>query len=126
MARRDSTRNIIMIFGIFLTLILVFSQGWLDDLGIPTDLEDKFIAIFPGFIIVVFSVVGLAYSRDSPMLVGGMTLTGIGFAVLESELVDIGLLVVGGNLGDWNLNQLQLLSIIGGLILGVVVYASKK
>ena len=125
MGNRRDTRNLIVVFGIFLTLILVFSQGWLDDLPIPTDLESSLITIFPGFLIFVFSVVGLTRSRGSPMLVGGMTMAGVGLAVLESEFVDIGMLVVGGNLGEWSLVQLQLLTILGAMVLGVIFYAKR-
>lgn len=90
---------------------------------IPASLGATFGTIFPGLMITGFFIVEVMYTKNGAGAMGGMTIAGVGLALLLSELNTAGVLTAA-MLAPASLASVQVLVIVLGFIMGVVAYRS--
>ena len=83
-----------------------------------------FAAVFPGLLISFFGVITSVEVKNGPGIIGCFTVTGVGLAILLSELNTDGM-VTDAMLLPATLLQVQFLVILAAMIMGVLMYKPK-
>jgi hypothetical protein len=90
--------------------------------GIPAAVGDAFSYVLPGLIVTSLAALGAIQSRGGITAAGSFCLVGVGLALILYEL-DAAAVINAAMLAPATLEQVQVLVIITGFILGVVAYS---
>lgn len=81
--------------------------------------------IVAGLLFTSLGLLSTAETKRGPAVVGSLTVTGIGFAILLGQLDAVGVLVAG-SFGTWTLYNVQFAVIVACFLFGVVIYAEGR
>lgn len=123
MARRNSFLPILAILGTIVALLYIFNTYPLP--MISASAGPDFIGIVAGLLFCSMGILSVYEVRGSPAIVGSLTITGVGFAILLGELSNVGVLTAA-ELGAWSLYNVQFGIIVVCFILGVILYARSR
>lgn len=120
MSRRDG------VMGLLIAVVIVVALGYMIGMQswsfLPSaSAAGNLFTLLPGLMVVFFGLASMGASGRSPAVIGSGTFTGIGFALLLSELDAEGILVAG-SFGMWTLYNLQMVCIVLGILFGAVLY----
>lgn len=120
MARRNSLFSLIAILGTIVALVYFFNTYPIPLLSASAGPD--FIGIIVGLLFTTMGILSVSEVKDSPAVVGSLSVTGVGFAFLLGELYNVGVITATA-LGDWTLYNVQFSVIVICFILGVIIYA---
>lgn len=107
------------VLGTVVSLYYVFTTMTIPE--IPASLGATFGTILPGLLITGVAIIEAALVRSGPGAMGAFCVTGVGLAILLSELDTAGV-INAAMLAPATLAQVQALIIILGLVMGIVAY----
>lgn len=125
MARKNHPIVMIAVFVILFVFILFFAGGYAADFGLSATISDDLIAVLPGLFVSIIGIIAVSQTTNSPLIIGGFGVVGIGMAVLLSEAYTAGI-IVDAMLGGATIAQCEVIIIILGLMLGAVAYAGSR
>jgi hypothetical protein len=125
MSRGSQFFTYMAIAAILISFILFFTMGFADGLGLDADMGDALIAVLPGILLCICSIILITGIGGQILAIIGFGASGVSVAVLLQEMYDANILI-DSMLGGATIAQYEIIITIFGLLLGAVAFMSHK